>query len=200
MKEPSAVRTLYTPREAYVIYYRAVRMMPSFFRAKKRGVLRDDFIERLMLAVTEVNGCAMCSYAHTKMALESGMSIGEIENLLSGDRSDVPPEELPAVLFAQHYADSRGRPSKEAWRSAADFYGEAKSLAILGAIRIIMLGNAYGIPAGSLIRRMSPKRSVDPRSGIGYELVMLLSSVVFFPFVVLQALGAKVLHISPVNF
>jgi len=28
--------------------------------------------ERIMLAVTHVNGCAMCSFVHTKIALDSG--------------------------------------------------------------------------------------------------------------------------------
>ncbi|MFC0273464.1 carboxymuconolactone decarboxylase family protein [Metabacillus herbersteinensis] len=32
-----------------------------------------------MLAVTEVNGCEFCSYSHTKIALEQGMSQEEIK-------------------------------------------------------------------------------------------------------------------------
>ena len=45
---------------------------------KKERQLSEHFIERIMLAVTEVNGCAVWSYAHTKMALEAGMTNEEI--------------------------------------------------------------------------------------------------------------------------
>nr|WP_237713710.1 carboxymuconolactone decarboxylase family protein [Rhodococcus sp. P14] len=63
-----------------------------------------------MLAVTEVNGCGACSYAHTKIALGAGMSSAEIRNILAGVLDDVPDSEVAAVLFAQHYADTRATP------------------------------------------------------------------------------------------
>ncbi len=63
-------------------YYRIVCL--AFFSAnnlqvvRKNKTLSEHFMERIMLAVTEVNGCPLCSFAHTKMALESGMSNEEI--------------------------------------------------------------------------------------------------------------------------
>ncbi|WP_256205872.1 carboxymuconolactone decarboxylase family protein [Carnobacterium iners] len=39
-------------------------------------------MERIMLAVTQVNGCSVCSYTHTKMALEVGMKSEKIKNIL----------------------------------------------------------------------------------------------------------------------
>lgn len=202
MKKQNTGRSLYSVGEAYMIIYRAVRTLPKFLRAHKSGMLRDDFTERLMLAVTEVNKCAMCSYAHTKMALEAGMSKEEINAMLSGDLSDVRPYEMPAVLFAQHYADSRSRPSKEAWDSVVRQYGNEKSLAILGAIRMIMFGNAYGIPLGSLKARFSkkPGRVSDPRSSIQYELAMLSTLIVFIPCVIVHVLAAAVLHLPLIGF
>lgn len=202
MKKYNAGRKLYSIGEAYLILYRAVRTLPAFLRAHKSGMLQGDFTERLMLAVTEVNKCALCSYAHTKMALEAGMSADEIHSMLSGDFSDVRPDEMPAVLFAQHYADSRGRPSKKAWDSILRQYGNEKSVAILGAIRMIMLGNTYGIPWGSIKARFSgkPSRVPDPRSSIFYELAMLVTLVVFIPCVVVHAAAAAVLRFPPISF
>ncbi|MDY0023535.1 MAG: carboxymuconolactone decarboxylase family protein [Candidatus Izemoplasmatales bacterium] len=57
---------------------RGMRALPHliFNRIKKR--VDNDLIERLMLATTEVNGCELCSYAHTKMALKQGFSQEEI--------------------------------------------------------------------------------------------------------------------------
>ncbi len=202
MKKHNVGRKLYSVGEAYMILYRAVRTMPSFLRASKKGVMKNDFTERLMLAVTEVNRCAMCSYAHTKMALEAGMSIDEINSLLAGDLSDVRPDEMPAILFAQHYADSRGRPSKEAWSSILRQYGDKKSIAILGAIRTVMLGNTYGVPLGNLKTRFSknPHKVVDPRSSIWYELAMLGTFIVFIPCVIVHVLAAAVLRLPLIGF
>ena len=69
VKKQHVGRKLFSVSETYGIVYRAVRTMPAFATAQRNGVLQEDFAERLMLAVTEVNKCAMCSYAHTKMAL-----------------------------------------------------------------------------------------------------------------------------------
>ena len=108
-------RKLYSVPEAYWILYKGLFSVKHMFRAKKNKELPPDFIERIMLAVTEVNGCAICSYAHTKMALEAGMSNEEIQNMLSGVFDNVPTDEMAAIMFAQHYADCRGNPSQESW-------------------------------------------------------------------------------------
>lgn len=139
-----------------------------------------------MLAVTEVNGCEICSYAHSKMALEAGLSNKEIQNMLSGESGDVPSEEMPAVMFAQHYADYRGRPSKESWERMIEIYGLPKSKGILGIIRKIMLGNTYGIPWSSFFNRFKGKP--DKRSSLFYELTMIFCSFIFIPIAVIHAL------------
>ena len=47
-------------------------------RLRIREVMRNEisleFRERLMLAVTEVNGCKYCSYYHARAALDAGIS------------------------------------------------------------------------------------------------------------------------------
>lgn len=91
-------------KESYRIAFNAFRSMGHLRRSKHDGDLEGAFIERIMLAVTEVNGCPLCSYAHTRMALESGMSMEEIQQMLGGSVDAVPGERLVAVLFAQHYA------------------------------------------------------------------------------------------------
>ncbi|MCE5342332.1 MAG: carboxymuconolactone decarboxylase family protein [Eubacteriales bacterium] len=194
MKKRSAGRTLFTLGESYWIIYHAMRSMPAIARARKRGLLDKHFSERLVLAVTEVNHCAMCSYAHTKIALRAGMEQAEISAMLSGDLSGVMPEELTAILFAQHYADCRNKPDREAWQTVLAQYGPEKSDALLGVIRMITMGNAYGIPSGSLLARVSRRRAPDERSSLGYELAMLLTMIVFLPCAALHALAAATLR------
>jgi AhpD family alkylhydroperoxidase len=136
-------------------------------------------MERLMLAVTQVNGCALCAWGHTKAALESGMSGEEVRALLGGDLERVPPDEMAAVLFAQHYADTRCRPSPQAWQRIVDLYGAPLAAGILGAVRMIMIGNVYGIAGGAFLGRLRGRP--DPHSGLVYELAMIAGAVVVLP-------------------
>lgn len=191
-------RKLYSIKESYFITYNLFRSIPKFIAAKKHNLLNKCFIERIMLAVTEVNGCDICSYAHTKMALESGMTNEEIEQMLAGGIDDVPAEELPAVMFAQHYADARGRPSKEAWDRIVDVYGIDIAKGILGAIRIIMLGNTYGVAWSSFFGRF--KRKPNNRSNLGYELGIIISPMFFFPMAFTCALLATIFKVPLIKF
>ena len=101
--------------ELYRSFVYAPRAASKLIGNRKTKLLDPHFIERLQLAVTEVNGCAACSYQHTQMALEQGMSNEEITSFLSGDGSFTKPEEAKAIMFAQHFADSRGFPKKETY-------------------------------------------------------------------------------------
>lgn len=176
---------LYSVKESYWIFYNGIRTIKYMFEAKKNKDLSSKFIERLMLAVTEVNDCAVCSYAHSKRALESGMTGDEIQKMLNGIIDDVPEDELPAIMFAQHYADTRGNPTRESWQRIVDFYGITIAKGILGAIRTIMIGNTYGIPWSSFFNRF--RGIPDPRSTLTYELSMI-SGTLFIPISFIHAL------------
>src|SRR5699024_4226589 len=133
-------------KEFYHVLNKGIRTFKFLKRSKNNGQLSEAFIKKIMLAVTEVNGCEVCSYAHTKSALEMGMDEKDIRQILSGTIDGMPDEELQAIMFAQHYADTKGKPSEAAWNRIVYIYGEEKALGILGATRAIMVGNSYGIP------------------------------------------------------
>ena len=191
-------KKLFSVWEFYRIMTLAFRSVPLLKRAKAAGEMNKAFLERIMLAVTEVNGCAMCSYYHTKVALEAGFSEAEIRNMLGGELSDVPAGELEGVLFAQHYADTRGNPSRESWQRILDTYGETGARGVLAVTRMIMLGNAVGIPSGSFLNRF--RKRPDPRSNIAYELMMMLAMVVFLPFAGLTALALNIAKAPILSF
>ncbi len=188
----------YSYREFYAVLYNGLRNIKPLKRAKKDGLLRQAFIERIMLAVTEVNGCEMCSYAHTNWALEAGLSGEEIEQLLAGSADGTPPDELPAILFAQHYADQKGRADKEAWERVMEIYGPDKALGILGAVREIMIGNVYGAAFSAFSSRL--KGNTYKNSNVFKELGMILSIIVLFPVAAIAAVGAGLLKKPVANF
>lgn len=191
-------KKLFSVFELFRIMTLAFRSIPLLRRAKAAGKMSHAFLERIMLAVTEVNGCAACSYYHTKVALESGFSAQEIRNMLSGTFSDVPEEELEGVLFAQHYADQRGKPSRESWDRIVAHYDEIGAYGILAVTRMIMMGNATGIPAGSFILRFRGK--ADQRSNVFYELGMMLAMLVFMPIAGITALMLNLLRVPIIRF
>lgn len=190
-------RKLYSVGESYWIFHNGIMTMKYMSRAKKKGELSQQFVERIMLAVTEVNECAVCSYAHTKKALESGMSNEEIQNLLAGIVDGVPDEEIAAIMFAQHYAETRAKPAKESWQRIVEIYGMSKAKGILGVIRTIMIGNAYGIPWSSFFRRFKGKP--DPRSSLRYEISMI-SGTILIPVSSIHALISSLLKKPVINF
>lgn len=193
-----AGRKLYSLREIYMIVFYGIRSVPYISKAKRNNELSPEFIERVMLAVTEVNGCEICSYAHTKMAIEAGMSDEEIQNMLSGVFTDIPSNELQAIMFAQHYADSRGKPSEETWDRIVESYGLTKSYGILGSIRAIMMGNAYGVPWSSFFNRF--KGRPDNRSSFIYEASVIIMGSVLIPFAIIHAIIASLLRLKIINF
>ena len=132
-----------------------------------------------MLVVTEVNGCQLCSYWHTMEALKSGMPEEEIKNMLSGNIENVPKEEGVALFFAQHYAESAANPDAKAWQRVMDTYGEKKAETILAFIKVIMMGNVYGIAAGALLNRLKGKPV--KKSTCLHELGIIFGVVIFVP-------------------
>ncbi|MBN1369416.1 MAG: carboxymuconolactone decarboxylase family protein [Dehalococcoidaceae bacterium] len=121
-----------------------VRNMNRLREITRKGLISPAFRERLMLAVTAVNGCRYCSYFHARQALKSGISPVEIRRLMSGDISDCPEEEAVAVIYAQHWAESNTHPAADAVQRMQQVYGVEKAEAINLVLRMIRMGNLLG--------------------------------------------------------
>ncbi len=147
-------------------------------RARKNSDIHIKFIERIMLAVTQVNGCRLCSYAHTKIALESGLAQNEISALLSGDFQSAPEYEHRALLFSQYYAETNGHPEQTEWCELVNTYGKQNAEAILVNIRIIMFGNIYGNTMDAFMHRLTLRGS--KKSSLWRELGILVGIIPVF--------------------
>ena len=189
----------YSPGAMYITFYKTLKTFPFYVRAVKRThILDDQFSERIMLAVTEVNGCEVCSYAHTRMALEKGLDKEEIRMMLTGNTQNIPKEEYQAILFAQHYADTKGHPSRESWKKVLGSYGKERAFGILGSIRIMMLGNVIGLPISSFINRCKGKK--PPKSTLAYELVMMILPLFLLPAAAVHVLFSVLLRVPVIRF
>jgi len=122
------------------------------------------------------------------------MSEKDIQNMLQGELGEIPEEETIAIFFTQHYAEASANPDSEVWKRVVEIYGEEKAKAILAYIKVIMMGNVYGLAAGSLINRFKGVQ-VNKKSTVGLELSILLSAIIFFPFLFIKK-GISVLFLQ----
>lgn len=174
----------YSLWELYRSFVFVPRAMSKLIGNNKTKLVDTQFVERLQLAVTEVNGCGACSYQHTQMALKLGMGNEEINSFLSGGSNFTKPEEAKAILFAQHFADSRGFPKKYAYDSIVEEYGKKEARIILSASQMMTAGNMYGIPFSAFLSRLQGKPYKD--SSLFYELGMLIVGFFCLPIAIVH--------------
>jgi AhpD family alkylhydroperoxidase len=148
-------RTYKNPKELITDLWFPVRNRRHLRKITNEGLISPAFRERLMLAVTAVNGCRYCSYFHARQALKSGISTEEINRLLSGDVESCPEDEAMAVIYAQHWAESGARPEPENVLKLQQTYGIEKAEAIHLMLRMIRLGNLLGNTWDYLLYRIS---------------------------------------------
>ncbi|MEC9485826.1 MAG: carboxymuconolactone decarboxylase family protein [Candidatus Izemoplasma sp.] len=169
--------------------YNATKAFVLLKRSKRTRLMTKPLKERIMLAVTSVNGCNMCSYVHTKIALKSGMSSKQIQELLSGDDTKVPEEEAVAVAFATHFADSKESPEKEVIDRIIKEYGNQKATLIFAACQMITMTNGMGIALDDSYHRIKLKGNKE--SNIVIELLNpLLTMPLFIPLVIYHFIGS----------
>lgn len=163
----------------------------------KSKLVDPHFVRHLQLAVTEVNGCPACSYQHTKMALRDGMSGKEISSFLRGGADYIQPEEAIAILFAQHFADSRGYPKKYAYDSIVKEYGEEAAQIILSATQVMISGNMYGILYSAFQSRLKGKPFKG--SSLFYELGMLIMGIIVMPIALSYGMLRQLFGVSNIR-
>lgn len=170
--------------DLYQAYLRIPSAAAGLIYNSRHALVDKQFVERLQLAVTEVNSCPACSYAHTYLALKQGMSTDEIYSFLSGDGRYIKAEESAAIFFAQHYAESNAFPGRTAYQTLEHTYGQPKARILLAAVQAMVAGNMYGIPYSALRSRLAGKPYRD--SSLRYELGMNLAIHLFIPLAVLH--------------
>ncbi len=125
------------------------------FIRRAMQLVGSAFQHRLMLAVTQVNGCRYCAHYHARLALRDGFDPEEVRELLGGAMDSCPPEELPALRYAQHFAESNKNPDPAMRQQLAEIYGAEKAQAIEIVIRMISLGNYSGNTFDYFLYRIS---------------------------------------------
>lgn len=153
----------------------------SWLLRRRRGIkgamsgerVSKAFRERLMLVVTEVNGCRYCRSFHVPQAVSCGVSEEEIMDILAGQLpADAPEEELTALAYAQHWAEENARPDLEYRRQVQECYGPETFAAVEMILRMIRVGNLTGNSWDYLLFRISFGRwgGVPRESGSSHRM------------------------------
>ena len=121
----------------------------------KGDLISPAFRERLMLTVTAVHNCRICTYVHSKQALLSGLSREETEMLLKGVIDNCPDKEIPALFYAQHWADTDANPDPKAQHKLVKTYGQDTVEVIELVLRVIRMGNLVGNTWDYFLYRLS---------------------------------------------
>ncbi|MGK7393087.1 MAG: carboxymuconolactone decarboxylase family protein [Candidatus Cyclobacteriaceae bacterium M3_2C_046] len=132
-----------------------IRQRKELRKLQKGHLISPEFRQRLLMAVTVVNGCRYCTYYHSREALKAGLRAEELQKMLQGDLHNSPSEELPALLFAQHWAEQEGRADPELETQLKKDYGNQTYNAILLALKMIRFGNLSGNSFDYFLYRIS---------------------------------------------
>ena len=166
-----------------------IKHSDAFIEAQLNPIISKPFSESVSLAISQVNGCKLCSYTHAKNALKAGMTEEEVEFLLSGGFDNAPKEQLEALLFAQHYAATQGNPDPDIKEKLVSIYGEEKTKDIMSHILIIMLANLHGNTLEAFKLRLKGKRIDD--SNFWQELGVIVNFFKIMPTILVKILRYK---------
>jgi AhpD family alkylhydroperoxidase len=126
--------------------------------------LSQAMIERLMLVVTSVHRCRYCASFHTEVGRLSGLSDEEIALLLEGSAERAPLAEVPALLYARHWAEAGGLAPPELRAELEAHYGVERAVAIERVLHTIRVGNLLGNSWDALLFRLSRGRLGQDRA------------------------------------
>jgi len=152
-----------------------MRQIAGAMRNPKIG---KALIEKIMTVVTAVNGCAYCAWFHAKQAVASGISEAEVKNMLNLQfEADASDFEVPALLYAQHYAETNRNPDEEMTQKLIEFYGTKTAEHILVIIRMIFFGNLTGNTFDAFLSRLKGNKA--PKSNVVFEFFFFLINIPF---------------------
>ena len=184
-------KRIFTFRTLTADTFALISGLPASINARRQNRISPAFAEKLRLAATSVNRCVYCSYGHTILAMRAGLTREEIDNLLNGEtESSVDEHEAPGLLFAQHYAETAGRPESRMLYQLYTLYGPQQAKDILTYLREIQFGNLCGNTFEAFLNRL--KGNAASGSNPVFEAVFfILNLPVLGPLHILMRRGKR---------
>lgn len=164
-------RKIFTPRVFWSDLGYLTSNVGAIIKATRNPELGETFMTKTMLVVTAVNGCSYCTWFHAKQAVSSGMSDAEIQDMLNLQfETGAEAFEVPALLFAQHYAETDRNPDPKMIARLNETYGEETASHVMLFIRMIFFGNLFGNTFDAFLSRLHGEKAKD--SSLIFETVL----------------------------
>lgn len=183
-------KRVFTPLEFFKRIGLATIHLPFLIRGYFLPTTSRQLREKIMLAVTSVNDCRYCSWAHTHLALNNGVDLEEINQILShGGYKATSDKDAAAILFAQHYADTNGAVEPDSIQTLKAHFSTSQILEIKSYIHAIYIGNLSGNTFDALLARF--KGDKVEGSSLWFEVLCSLITSPVLALILLKARGDK---------
>ena len=156
MTPGTAKRTL-TRKNVLRTVGNAVASFPTLLAATVRPKTSAALREKVMLAVTSINDCRLCSWGHSHWAMANGVPLEEVNQILGQDVASLEakdPAEAAAILVARHYAEHQEQIDPASIENLKKHYSDAQVTEILAYVRSITFGNLNGNSLESVLERI----------------------------------------------
>lgn len=139
-----------------------VKNMGEITQAYRGRHIDWAFAEKIMLATTSVNDCRYCHFAHTNLAERAGAGSAELSALWNHEwTKSIKDEEVPALLFAVHYAETNRNPAPAEVQKIVDYYGPEKAKDIQLLTQFIYFMNLSGNTYDAFLNRLKGNPAAD---------------------------------------
>ena len=128
-------------------------LVPALVSPKTSAALR----EKIFLGVTSVNEARYCKWAHTHWAMDQGVPLKEVEQILGFKIESQAAEnsaEAAAILFGQHYAELLDQIDPGSMEKLRKYYTDAQVDEVLAYVRFITFTNLLGNTADAFLNRL----------------------------------------------
>jgi len=156
---------------------------PRLAAATCSGRVPRSLQEKILLSTTSVNKCIICARFASEAAFSEGVSRDEVLSLLNMDLEGAGgcgEDEIAALLYAQSYAETDGRPGGAAVERLHASYPAKKA----GAIAVLTMKSHYynlmGNTFSAFTSRMKGMKA--PGSCLAFEIFfVLMTSPIVIP-------------------
>ncbi len=124
--------------------------------------------ERVMVAVSHVNACRGCTFAHERWAGRAGVSAEDLRAIGLGDLEDLDERSRVAVAYAAALAEARFREpvAADLAARASDRLTPGELAAVDAVARAMALANLSSNTFEGLLGRLGLSRPAEPRSSV----------------------------------
>jgi len=175
---PRPVPRVYTVPELFRDFGTVLRRIPALWSIWIGVRLSPALREKIIVAVAQVNACRMCEHAHSRMALEAGVSDAELAALESMDESAFDRRTWLAIAHARERVKADFAPvaQEDSQEALGDALGLQARSDIEDVARVMTVANRIA----NTLNALSDRRRGQPNPG-SRLFDELLINIMFLP-------------------